>query len=99
MSDWTAGAASGGSDGGRISGSTGADVSGSALASADKAPDYPPAQVLLTIPLDSDPYIEDDGGLPDWLVLSALEWIAGDIRAGLRSEWEMEPNCDTEEEE
>lgn len=99
MSDWTADAASGGSDGGRISGSTGADVSGSERDSADKAPNYPPAQVLLTIPLDSDPFIEDDGGLPDWLLLSALNWIADDMRQGLRTEWDMEPNCDTEEDE
>ena len=75
------------------------DADAPGVASEDKAPDYPPARVLLTVPLDSDPFIEDDGGLPDWLIVSALNWVMDDMRQSLRTEWDVEPNCDTDEEE
>jgi hypothetical protein len=66
----------------------------------DRAPDYPPAQLVLSIPIDGEPYILEDGGLPDWLIAAGMARILDTIRQAEQSDtWDLSSNCDTEEDE
>jgi hypothetical protein len=65
----------------------------------DRAPDYPPAQLVLSIPMDGEPYIVEDGGLPDWLIVAGMARILDTIRQAEQSDtWEVSFN-ETEEDE
>ncbi len=52
----------------------------------DRAPNYPPAEIIISVPMDGDPYIVEDGGLPDWLLLAAMMRIVNVVNQAEQSE-------------
>ena len=75
------------------------DVSGP-ISAEDRAPNYPPATVTISIGMDEEPYVINDGGLPDWILMAGMARILDTIRQAEQSDtWDLSSNCDTEEDE
>lgn len=60
-------------------------------------PPYPPARLVISVPLDGDPYIEEDDGLADWLVYAAIDRICSQMDAAKAEEVTMTPNTEEDE--
>jgi hypothetical protein len=61
----------------------------------DRAPNYPPAEVVLSVAMDDEPYVVNDGGLPDWILAAAMTRILDTIRQAEQSDtWTL--NVETE---